>query len=236
MLRWVWGTALATVIIAVVISWQAKRCETAREECQATATANPLANPMVLIPVRPDGDREQEQTKNQAGGGCSNANTYLCRVLTTANLPTIYLVLIGFGGVVVAIGTIRILQKQTEATEQSAEAARLNAQALIDSERPWIFIPFVGKFPRIDPPVLVDRVPGTYQNSECCFWFKNLGKSPAKVIEFKAQLIICNRKDTPTYETKFCYRWANNIAAGPFAAERKPFWAMSGPDQYNKAT
>ncbi len=52
----------------------------------------------------------------------------------------VVLAVIGICGIVAAVLTIRKLERQTKATEDSAKAALLNAQALITSERPWLLI------------------------------------------------------------------------------------------------
>ena len=51
---------------------------------------------------------------------------------------TIALVFVGFLGIGVGIGTLWILKRQTKAAENAANAALLNAQALIKAERAWI--------------------------------------------------------------------------------------------------
>ncbi|MGA8367224.1 MAG: hypothetical protein ACLQMT_09805 [Candidatus Acidiferrales bacterium] len=66
-----------------------------------------------------DCSANQKQSQDQTSRACTHANTYLCRVLTPASLPTIYLVLIGIGGIAVAIGTLEILERQTKAIEDT---------------------------------------------------------------------------------------------------------------------
>lgn len=51
---------------------------------------------------------------------------------------TLALVFVGFAGIGVGVGTLLILKRQTKATEDAANAALLNAQALIKAERAWI--------------------------------------------------------------------------------------------------
>jgi hypothetical protein len=45
---------------------------------------------------------------------------------------------IAIGGIRIGIKTLRKIERQTAATEKAAEAALLNAQAVINSERAWI--------------------------------------------------------------------------------------------------
>jgi hypothetical protein len=60
-------------------------------------------------------------------------------------LANYLLVVVGFGGIAVAYLTLKKIERQTKAGEDAAiaakdgaEAARFNAQALINSERPWL--------------------------------------------------------------------------------------------------
>jgi hypothetical protein len=138
MWKWVAGVIVIVVIVAVVMTWQAERCETAREECQAATAARPLPNPMVPIAGRPNGDADQQQSQSQTGRPCAHANGYLCLVLTPTNLPAIYLILVGIGGIVVAIGTLKILERQTHATAISAEATKKSVVLQEMQLRQWV--------------------------------------------------------------------------------------------------
>lgn len=94
---------------------------------------------------------------------------------------SVVLALIGIGGVIVAVVTLRKIERQTKATEDAATAARLNAQSLITSERPWL----VGHFT---------------QNGSVEFWestpmkflceIKNEGKTPAILIDAAARAVF----------------------------------------------
>jgi hypothetical protein len=100
-----------------------------------------------------------------------------------------------------------ILERQTKATETAAEAALLNAQAVIHSERPWLLIPIENKIYDIQPPVIIERRPGTHGalSSGCMFALKNYGRSPARVIEHKLWMIRIGDASFPplsAYERK----------------------------------
>jgi len=81
------------------------------------------------------------------------------------------LVIITGFAVWVAIGTLNDVKEQTQLTKISADAALLNAQAIINTERPWVII-----F-------------GTYSNKvgSCSFHAGNLGRTPAEIIAFYAE-------------------------------------------------
>lgn len=119
MLKWIVSTAIITVIITVVITWKAKSCEAPNKQSQPATTAQPLASPMLIIAPGKNGNAEQEQPQNQTRRTSSYANSYFCNVVSPANLPTIYLVLIGFGGIVVAISTLKAIERQADTMEKA---------------------------------------------------------------------------------------------------------------------
>jgi hypothetical protein len=57
--------------------------------------------------------------------------------------PTLALVIVGVIGTIIAIVTLKDLARQTVATEQAADAARINARALIEAERALIRVELV---------------------------------------------------------------------------------------------
>jgi len=52
--------------------------------------------------------------------------------------PTAFLACIGLAGTIIAVRTLRVIERQTKAAEDAAEAAKNNAQAVINSERAWV--------------------------------------------------------------------------------------------------
>jgi len=84
-----------------------------------------------------------------------------------------------------------VMERQTKAAEDAAETALLSAQAFINSERPWLLIPIENKIYDIQPPVIIERLPGTLSvlSSACAFGVKNYGRSPARIIESNLWMI-----------------------------------------------
>jgi len=214
MWRWIVGTSVITVAIAIVITWQAKRCETEREECQTAASTNPVANPMFPIAIRPNSDRNQEQPQDNASGACAHANSYLCLVLTTGNLPTIYLVLIGVGGIVVGIYTLQNISRQTDLLQKE----------FVVTHRPKLIIRIVwlekgtvvGVLGQADKPWTVHYI------------IANTGGSRARVSGMSVNIIVFDHGLPPRY---LFYR--ENPGSDDFfieAGEQKPF-SMALPDQ-----
>lgn len=146
---------------------------------------------MRIVPGSPNRNADQRQGQSQAGRTSSLSNSYFCSVVTPTNLPNIYLVLIGVGGIVVAIGTLRLLESQNAATEKAAEAALKNAEAVIKSERPWILFNEIGGI-NLEPA-------GTRQNKPTIVFiqFINYGRTVAQMTAWKFGLYITDTGKVP---------------------------------------
>jgi len=104
---------LATVmlaIIALVIYWGGARCYSDEQKCIAGLTKSSLTN--------------QAISPNEATAYCEETQSYLCRVLSAANFPTLLLVIVGFVGIFAAWRTLSAVEGQSSAQ--------------IKSERAWI--------------------------------------------------------------------------------------------------
>jgi hypothetical protein len=132
----------------------------------------------------------------RSGGACQQTDeskaSYLCKLIAPANLPTDYLVIIGIGGVFVAIFTLESINVSAKAAQDAAEAAKLNAQAVINSERPYLIVSI--------HPDLVKPATGLF--TLACL---NQGNTPAKVIAVSAEPRVVNALDDlpipPVYST-----------------------------------
>ncbi|HXN26070.1 MAG TPA: hypothetical protein VN902_03050 [Candidatus Acidoferrales bacterium] len=136
------------------------------------------------------------ETKNQVTTKTENKQperkmeAYLNRLFSPENLPNIALYCVGSFGIIVGIFTLFVLIEQTKATKRAAVAALLNAQAVLNSERPWILIPTKSEFSEIEQPMLFARLPGEFRISYCNVWIKNCGRTPARIIEQKIRLVV----------------------------------------------
>jgi hypothetical protein len=99
--------------------------------------------------------------------------SYLCRLLSPENLPNVGLFFAGVAGIIVAICTLKVIERQTKATESSVEA-------LIRSERPWLLLAKNTTVP-VDPP-----------NNDWKFnvFVKNVGRTPAKIIALRVECLV----------------------------------------------
>jgi len=139
------------------------------------------------------------------------SETFLCRVLAPANLPNVFLVLVGIAGIIVAIGTLEILGRQTDIFEKSADAALLNAQAVMNSERAWLVVELKplalrysdGQWYRFveDKPVAMSAAEILAgQHLQYTLRFINLGKTPAFIVKYE---IYCLRANVPREVIEF---------------------------------
>ena len=81
---------------------------------------------------------QQTDSTGKSDKDTNKSPSYFSRLMAPDNLPNLVLSVIGIAGIIVAICTLKIIGRQTEATEKAAEAALSNAQAVINSERAWI--------------------------------------------------------------------------------------------------
>jgi hypothetical protein len=136
----------------------------------------------VIAPVN------QKTTDTQVNRTVDEPKGYFKRLFGPENLTNIGLLYAGVVGIIVGIGTLFVFIAQTKATKRAADAAYLNAQAVINAERPWLLIPVAEEFSEIKDPILPDA--GDMRVASVSFNLKNFGKSPARIIEQKIGLFI----------------------------------------------
>jgi hypothetical protein len=136
MSKW-WIISLFTLLIlaVTVVIWRAeKRGGFCYEQSAAQTTVNAFTPPLVV-----ESPPDKQSTRQEANKPPSTSENYLCSLIVPANLPTIYLVLIGIGGVFVAIGTLTTIEKQSEAAVKSVELVKAKERARLAID----FKPFV---------------------------------------------------------------------------------------------
>lgn len=74
--------------------------------------------------------------------------------------------------------SVDVAKESAEAAKKSADAALLNAQVVINSERPWLFIKIEISAARYDGAGLVDNLGFSVS-------FHNYGKTPAEIVSFE---------------------------------------------------
>ena len=78
------------------------------------------------------------------------------------------LVLVGIGGIKLALNTLKNIERQTKAGEVAAKAALLNAQILANAERPWLL-------------VSSEHISRTVTSG---IYAKNRGRTPCKIVKW----------------------------------------------------
>lgn len=129
----------------------------------------------------------------------SEDSSYPCTVISSANLPTDYLVIVGICGAFVALSSLKsihhsavqvrnqtkLLEQSANAAKDAADAAKGSADALINIERAWIEV-YLGLGPI--PHVVEQGEDRTSVSLE--FNCTNFGKTPAWVITKQIGMIL----------------------------------------------
>jgi hypothetical protein len=114
--KW-WGLLIVILAVAFVIGWKEERCQSQAYQCRATYAAQAQSERLSgAVSIN------QQASEDQAITAACEPNGYFCRLFSAANLPTMLLVFIGMGGVYVAISTLKIIERQTKATEEAERA------------------------------------------------------------------------------------------------------------------
>jgi hypothetical protein len=133
----------------------------------------------------------KDSTPQKENKTTANSERYLCRLIGPTNLPNIYLVFVGFGGILAAVWTLKAIRGQTEVAQVAADAAVLNAQAIIKSERPWMLFTEIAGVNL--EPIEVQQIHPTVAGLN----FENSGKTVAKITAWKFGLFITGLNQVP---------------------------------------
>jgi hypothetical protein len=165
-MKWVILPFILTCVL--VVNGQEKRPEAKPHEKDSQSEKPPTPPTSGVSVVN------QQTPTQQENRAADRPQGYFRRLFSAENLPNIGLFFVGVIGTVVAICTLIDIQKQTHNTRVIADAALLNAKAIIKSERPWI-TGSVGDdaFRLFGNPTLVPR-----------FWMaiQNSGRTPGKLV------------------------------------------------------
>jgi hypothetical protein len=159
---------LVILTIASLIVWKTKRCQSQAYQCRAKYTAQ--LSPQLAV--------DQQATAQQTIAVACEPDSYSCRLLSAANLPTLLLVLIGFGGIWAALRTLNAIEKQ--------------ADAMMDADCALFLVEWEGMI-HLNP----EAPNGTL--SHAIRWnVKNIGKSPGFITRaFSRFVIVKNLKELP---------------------------------------
>ncbi|MGC1291453.1 MAG: hypothetical protein WA855_09245 [Candidatus Acidiferrales bacterium] len=146
--KW-WSIAVIIAVAVCVIGWKESRCERQERQCRAYYAAQEAR----LFGFSVDSNAAEQEAISAA---CEPGG-YFCRLFSAANLPAVLLVFLGIGGIWAALKTLNVIKRQTRSIHHqavqvrkqtpilrdSARAALLNAQAVINNERPWVMLEVV---------------------------------------------------------------------------------------------
>jgi hypothetical protein len=105
---------------------------------------------------------------------------YWNKVISPEILPIWIASFVAVVGTIIAVRTLKAIKREAKEIQDVAKAASLNAQAVINAERPWLV---VATFFEKDRPEL------------CRFGCRNQGNTPAKIVSVSAQIGFVDRPD-----------------------------------------
>lgn len=150
----------------------------------------PTVKPEQNVPLQPPTTEERNESIHNE----SSEPDWWSRIANVIMaIGTVALAVIGAIAACIAIKTLRYIGVQTKHAGIAAEAARDGVQAILDSERPWLLLPWGDETLQIKEPYLIpaEDVPAKdLRLSHCMFFLKNYGKSPAIVVEELVELQV----------------------------------------------
>jgi hypothetical protein len=136
-------------------------------------SGNPATDSSAANPACPDGNCEPSQPRITIATAASALQSWPWqeRVAWGAN---IVLAILGYVGIMIALSTLRKIERQTRLSEEAAQAAAesakvamLHAQAMVRAERPWI---------------VVTSEPSSQKENSFVVVATNRGRSPARIL------------------------------------------------------
>jgi hypothetical protein len=205
-MKWLYIAVLLAVVQASVpvprktADGPARASNHVDKAAQAAQTPTPAAMaPVDPIQADPAQDTRQNPDPKDAG-----------KTVVIGKLPTVsvgrdwadwvlwifsgLLAIAGLCGIGFAYKTLKLIERQTKAGEDAAKAAFLNAEAVVLSQRPWLFIPMGDEFSEIGDPLLPDT--GDKRFCQVKFELKNFGHTPARIIEQQIHLYVGKSPET----------------------------------------
>ncbi len=177
------------------------------------ATRSPSVPPrnqmhQTALPGSPNTARSQADTSSCPGGNCDEWPTHI----KVANAPpvdppwplheritwaaSLVLVVLGYVGIMLALSTLRKIERQTKFAEEAASAAAdnaraalLHAEAIVSAERPWI---------------LVTVEPSRGTKNGFAVMARNRGRTPARIVSIPHKIEFAedesNLPEIPQYQ------------------------------------
>jgi hypothetical protein len=189
-------------------------------------------NGQVVIFVEQKSSEQNDERAKQSG--------YWDKVISPEVLPIWIASLLAIIGTVVAVCTLKAIEREAREIQEVAKAATRNADALMLGDRAWVLIrktltqddiqdPYL---PTLEQMALDERLP------HCIFYLKNYGKTPAKIIAWRYELQIGENArrlpDTSIFEMKGLHIFTPDmIPQSESIAQQAQFKALSGVEVFD---
>ena len=173
---------------------------------QSTASESPTSNASPVFPNHAGSQKDEREQQNNyfRDVGVTPPPTKDGWAIA-GFIVNLILAIIGAIGAYIAICTLRKVERQTKASETAANAALMQANHIISSERAWLLIKDV-----FAPKSLQDSDPTRLSIMTICFKFCVYGNTPAKIVDSSMEFRLLPRKrvgnesvpdltDIPTY-------------------------------------
>ena len=201
-----------TLALLLLVLWQQPVVKHDKENAQTRAGQTGQKN-TPPAGVTPSGAPSQSQSEQQKRDNPSppDDRVYKVNVISQPRDPVfVVYVVLTLVAVVAGIITAVAVWLQMKANEQTAEAARLNAQAVITAERAWL----VGRVEPVSRWLEDSLLPGRL-DVVCAI--DNLGKTVATVLEkgesYNVQTSIDDLPEIPDYA--YTTRWERGVLVAP---------------------
>lgn len=141
---WIIGLFTLLILGFTFVVWREQKSGGScyQQEGSQKATNPEISQMSFATVVSEDGPVQQSTSPQEAHRAAANSESYPCRLIAPANLPTDYLVIVGIGGVFVAVSSLNIISRQarsmryqTTHLRNSVIQARKAAKATRDSVR-----------------------------------------------------------------------------------------------------
>ena len=147
----------------------------------------------------------QEEPPIKTDQSHADSENYFCRVISPTNLPTDYLVIVGIGGVFIALSSLNAIRRQTDIFDRSAAAAQTAAEAAlktiqltINAERALVEINLVAPTTYIDEQTgeefLGGRIKDTFRYG---ISITNHGRTVARIISYAVSRTCAPKNVSP---------------------------------------
>jgi hypothetical protein len=155
--------------------------------------------------------------KNQEGRGESN---YWHKVISPEIIPNWILAAFAIVAAIIALLTLRAIKREEKGVKTIGEAARLNAQAVINAERAWIQVELGA------PDFRLQTLTGNNGVGVLNWSITNTGRTPARLVEIAARYSLIRSLNRIPEEPKYEGDLEKIPLYGKLLAPKESFWSF----------